>query len=234
MKRNFVKRTRIILFGKESKAISRMVEAHGFVLVKFGADFIISYGGDGTLMQAEHKFPGIPKIILKRSLICKRCLPVSNDEILKRVAQNHFKVEDLIKLAVRVGAKNLIAINDIIVHNEDPRHTIRYRLWIDNRPIGNEIIGDGVVIATPFGSTGYYRSITDSFFELGIGVAFNNSTEQADHMIIKNDSLIKIKLIRGSAVIYADNEKASIKLKVGDEAVITKSLKKFKFVNVLP
>lgn len=221
-----------MLFGKDCKKVSRLVKDSGFTLVKSSPDFVISYGGDGTLMQAEHKFPGTPKFVLRGSPICKRCYSISNEEALERVARGRFKIEDLMKLEVRAGRKSLVAINDVTLHNKDPRHAIRYHLWINNKPIGNEIIGDGVVVATPFGSTGYYRSITDSFFELGIGVAFNNSTEQSDHMVIKNNGRIKIKIARGSAVVFADNQETSIELGINHELIITKSLKKFKFVNV--
>jgi len=227
-----MKKLRVVIFGRDSKKVSRLVKNSGFTLVKSSPDFVISYGGDGTLMQAEHKFPGTPKIILKGSPICKRCLSNSNEEILKRVTRGNFKVENLVKLEVGTGTKNLTAINDVIVHNKDPRHAIRYRLWINNELIGNEIIGDGVVIATPFGSTGYYRSITDSFFELGIGVAFNNSTEQSDHMVIREDSRIKIKIVRGPAVVFADNQETGANLETNHEVMITRSPQKFKFVNV--
>ncbi len=229
-----MKKLRVILFGRDSDKISRLVRASGFVLVKSSPDFVVSYGGDGTLMQAEHKFPGIPKVILRNSLICKLCSPVNNEEILKRVIGDHFEIKDLVKLEVRAGTRRLTAINDVIVHNEDPRHAIRYHLRINDKPVGGVIIGDGVVIATPFGSTGYYRSITDSFFELGMGVAFNNSTEQSDHVVIGEASRIKIKIARGPAIVFADNQERSIKLETDHEAVITASSQRFKFVNVLP
>jgi len=200
-----------------------LVKDFGFELVETDPDFVISYGGDGTLMKSEHKFPGIPKIILCNSRICKKCPPLSNEEILKRVKDGQYSIEELWKLEAGAKDKKLIGMNDIIVHNKDIRHAIRYHLWINDKEIGKEIIGDGVVIATPFGSTAYYKSITDSFFEVGIGIAFNNSTEQSDHIVVKEDSKIKIKIIRGPALVYADNQEEFIELYEDDEVVIKKS-----------
>ena len=117
-------------------------------------------------------------------------------------------------------------------HNKDPRHAIRYSLSVNERTLGEAIIGDGVVIATPFGSTAYYRSITDSSFELGIGLAFNNSTEQSDHIVLKEDSVIKIKIIRGPAIVYADNQEEEITLEKDTEIVIRKSREKAQIVVV--
>jgi len=97
--------------------------------------------------------------------------------------------------------------------------------------VGGEIIGDGIVVATPsFGSTGYYKSITDSFFEVGIGLAYNNSTEQSDHVVLDENRIISIEITRGPAIIYADNQETSISLNKGDVATIKKSSQTAKIV----
>jgi NAD+ kinase len=99
--------------------------------------------------------------------------------------------------------------------------------------VGGEIIGDGVVISTPYGSTGYYRAITDSFFEIGIGVAFNNSTEQSDHMVLREESKIIVKIIRGKAVAYGDNNPEEIVLDDGDEILIKKYKNPAKIIKLI-
>jgi len=111
------------------------------------------------------------------------------------------------------GADHLVALNEIVIHNKNPQHGIRYRVFLDKTDLGKEFIGDGLVVATPFGSTGYYRSITDSYFELGIGIAFNNSTEQADSLVVKEQRQIKVLITRGPALLYADNQTKIINLK---------------------
>jgi NAD+ kinase len=222
----------VILFGEEQNNILKLVEEYGFDVVDKNPDFIVSYGGDGTVMRSEAEYPGIPKIILRNSRVCKLCSPLENIEVLKKIKLGKYKVEDYWKLESLTHGKKLLAINDIIVHNIDPRHAIRYKLTINERVVGHEIIGDGVVIATPFGSTGYYRSITDSFFEVGIGLAFNNSTERYDHMILKEDSKIELEITRGPVVIFADNQDDKIILEIGDKILITKSVEIARMVKV--
>ncbi|OGN33119.1 MAG: hypothetical protein A3I39_02235 [Candidatus Yanofskybacteria bacterium RIFCSPLOWO2_02_FULL_47_9b] len=109
---------------------------------------------------------------------------------------------------------------------------MRYRLWTNGKQIGNIIIGDGIVVATPFGSTAYYRSITDSFFEIGIGLAFNNSIEQSDHVVLDDQAIIKLEVTRGPALVYADNQKEYLELKEGQEVTIRQSIKKARWVIV--
>jgi NAD+ kinase len=174
-------------------------------------------------MRSETEFPGIPKIILRNSKICKLCSSLSNTEVLKRVSENKFSIEKFWKLRLVAKGKEFNALNDVSVHNSDPRRAMRYRLLVNGIEVGDQIIGDGIVVATPFGSTGYYRSITDSFFELGIGIAFNNSTEQSDHMVLRDTSEIRIAIARGPASVYADNQEREIVVGEGSEIVITKS-----------
>ncbi|MDQ3089629.1 MAG: hypothetical protein M3Q24_00550 [bacterium] len=220
----------VAIFGDKLNTIEGLLTDTGFKIVKENPKFVVSFGGDGTVMKSEGAYPGIPKIVLKNSLICKKCSILSNEEVLEKVIDGKYTIENLIKLEAKVGEKILIGFNEVMVHNKDPRSGIRYSLAINGKPVGKEIIGDGVVIATPYGSTGYYRSITDSFTDVGIGLAFNNSTEQADHMVIKDDSEIEINLSRGPAEVFADNHPECININDGDKVLIKKSLETAKIL----
>src|SRR3989344_6875774 len=225
-------KTKVIIYGNDKDKILDLVSKYGFSVVDKSPEFVVSFGGDGTVMHSEAQYPGIPKIILKNSRVCKLCSPLENDEVLKRIKSGKYKIEDYWKLIGRANGKELLAMNDITVHNGDPRHAIRYKFAINGKFIGHEVIGDGVVISTPFGSTGYYRSITDSFFEVGIGLAFNNSTEQSDHMVIRDNKEIILTVTRGPAVVYADNQENNIILQVGDTITIKKSKEVTRIVRV--
>lgn len=221
---------KVILFGDNASSIQELLERKGFIIVENNPDFVVSFGGDGTVMKSESVYPGIPKIVLRNSLICKKCSPLSNEEVLDKVIQGDFVIEELIKLEAVVKKNVLIGFNEVMVHNKDPRSGIRYKLIINGKKIDKEIIGDGIVVATPYGSTGYYRSITDSFTEVGIGVAFNNSTEQADHMVLKDDSIIELHVSRGPAEVYADNHHECIEINDDDVVLIKKSIETAKIV----
>jgi len=200
-----------------------LIEESGFQIVEKDPEFIICYGGDGTLMRAETAYPRIPKILLRDSAICKKCSTLSNEEVLKKIIQGEYAREKLWKLEATAKGTTLKATNDIIVHNQNPRHGIRYLITLNGKAFGKEVIGDGVVVSTPFGSTAYYRSITDSYFEVGIGLAFNNSTEQADHIVLKENSIIELTVTRGPADVFADNFEEQIELQDGEKVLIRKS-----------
>ena len=224
---------KLLLYGTHISEIKHLVEKAGFEIVTKNPEIVASYGGDGTFMKAEKDFPGIPKLALKKSKICKKCHDLPLEETLRKVAEGEYGVEEEIKIESVCKGKRIIGLNEIIVHNSDPRRAIRYEIFVNDRKIGDEIIGDGVVISTPYGSTGYYRSITDGMFEVGIGLAFNNSTEQSDHMVLKEDSEIRVKIVRGPAVAYADNDEVEISLNDGDEIVIKKSKEVAKIIKII-
>lgn len=214
---------RVLLAGTPAESDRTLLERHGFSLVTERPDMVAAFGGDGSLMRAEHDFPGIPKLLLRASRVCKLCAKLPNEEVVARVHAGRYKVREFPKLRVTAREQRLDGMNDVIVHNADPRHGIRYRTYVDGREVGGEIIGDGVVVATPLGSTGYYRSITDSSFSVGMGLAFNNSTEQSDHVVLPDTAEIRLAILRGPAICYADNHRETIELSDGDEAFVSKS-----------
>lgn len=229
---------RIAIVGDGIAEARKLLAAHGdfFTVIESGSpDMVVSFGGDGTLMKAEHAYPGVPKLYLKNSRIAKLGhQKKENREILEHVVRGEYTIEETMKLEARTHEQKVLGLNDIVIHNENPRYGIRYVVEIDGEPFrdGVEIIGDGVVFATPLGSTGYYRSITDSLFEVGIGMAFNNSTEQSDHVVIRENRVVKIKIVRGPAICYADNQDESIVLKENEWVEIRKSSETAKIVRV--
>lgn len=222
---------KIEIFGNIDKKEKDHLKLSGFTISKAKPELIFIFGGDGSLMFSEQKYPRIPKVMVKKSKICKKCSPLSFEEIVSRVKGGQFKIDKLIKLEAKNKNKTIVGINDIVVHNANPRHAIRYSVKIAGIDFYQEVIGDGIVASTPFGSLGYFRSITDSVFYVGMGLAFNNSTESTDHMVISDDSAVEIKVIRGPAECYADNNPKNIPLEEGESVTVKKSMEVFNLVH---
>lgn len=226
---------KVLIVSKSQEPVKALLAAHGdfFEIVEKSPDVVMSYGGDGMLLTAEHRYPGVPKLYLKNSRVAKLAhQSKENKEIIAHVARGEYSIEEMMKLEAKAKGKTFIGVNDIVLHNENPRHGIRYTVAIDGVSLRHEVIGDGIVLATPLGSTAYYRSITDSSFETGIGLAFNNSTEQSDHMVLAEDRLVRIEITRGPAICYADNQEESVRLLEGDSVEIKKSAQVARMIRV--
>jgi NAD+ kinase len=193
----------ILLYGKNAGHLSPLLPKFGLTEVKENPDVVISYGGDGTYLLSEVGYPGVPKVMIRDSKICKKCVNLPIEETLKRLSGGQYIENKLIKLEANYGDKKYTVVNDVVVAHTTPTSAIRYKIYINNIPYidGREIVGDGIVVASPFGSGAYYRSITDGVFSVGIGLAFNNSTEQVDHIVLRESDEIRFELTRGHAVL---------------------------------
>jgi len=217
-----MKKLRVAICGRNLAELSRLLANYPTVsVVTTRPDLVISYGGDGALLGAERDFPGIPKLPLRDSGRNPQCAAHGEEQTLDLLVRGKLKPAPLFKLVADCGDRTLTAMNDIVLHNRVTTSAIRYRVWLDDELYANRIVGDGLVAATPFGSTGYYRSITHSLFKIGIGLAFNNSTEPTDHLVIGDDTVIRVEILRGPAVLLADNCPASHTIHLKRHDVIT-------------
>ncbi len=211
------------IIGKDSENIDKIFQEKGYINNDINPDFVISYGGDGTLLLSEHMYPSIPKLFLRNSLLGNLGFKESNDVVLDNFFAGKLTIKEYFKIEAEVKNKKVFAVNEFSLKNKNPRHSIRFDVYINEKKVLNHIIGDGLMVSTPIGSTGYYKSITRSTFELGLGLAFNNTTEQYNHMVLKEDSMIKVVILRGPAFCYVDNHEEEIVIEEGDEICIKKS-----------
>ncbi|MCK4588835.1 MAG: NAD(+)/NADH kinase [Nanoarchaeota archaeon] len=219
--------------GMRMSGVKKDVINAGFELVDKNPQLVISYGGDGTLLVTERVFPGVPKLSIKNSLTCRKCHDVSLAMALEKIKNQEYEIEELIKLEASVnGEKKLICMNDLVIRNDVPTHALRFSVEVNERK-HKHLIGDGVVMATPFGSTAYFNSITRREFTRGIGIGFNNLTKPKNHLQVKDDAVISIKIERRTGVLVADNNPKFVRIQAGDLITVKKSVEKGKIIKLI-
>lgn len=214
---------RILIMGRDVEHIRPLARERGFEVVDEDPEVVVTWGGDGLLLRSEHAWPGVPKLPLRNSRHGIKCQPHEVPDALDRLMDGRFVPTEHIKVEAKIGRLTRTGLNDVIVHNAAPTSAVRYRIRINGVEMGHELVGDGVVVATPFGSTAYYRTITRGSFREGLGLAFNNSTEHADHMVVPEDTEIRVLVTRGPATLYADNQAAGVELDAEDEVTVRRS-----------
>ena len=210
------------IFGRGSNILKPLLLRAG-LSIGANPDAIIAYGGDGTFLEAERRFPGIPKLMISASPTCQKCRGEPARILLEKLKEGVLETKELMKLEARTPSKRLMALNDVVIHNAVATRALRYRVFLGKMLYADGVIGDGVVIATPFGSGGYYRSITDSTFMVGIGLAFNNSTRQVDHAVLNDETEIRVEILRGPALLGVDNVSRLIKIPTGNSVIVKKA-----------
>ncbi|OGE43193.1 hypothetical protein A3B45_01510 [Candidatus Daviesbacteria bacterium RIFCSPLOWO2_01_FULL_39_12] len=192
---------KVLLTGKNSQDIENLLKSLGFEMVKSNPDVIISFGGDGTLLSAEREYPGVPKLPIRNSQFCHKCAEHADEHLFSQLLQNKLQIKEYKKLHTKtVDRKELFALNDFVIRNEHPMHVIRFQA--NDGPL---LIGDGIIVSTPFGSSGYFKSVTGKTFEEGFGIAFNNITQNLEPLFLKHEDFLTFKLVRGKATLSFDN-----------------------------
>jgi len=224
---------KLTIFGKtpESKArLKKAVKDQGFVYDESNPDIVISYGGDGTLLLSEQVYPCVPKVLFRYSKICNKCHELSIDHALELLKKKKYKIVTYNKIQVKAGKNILRGVNDVVVRNILPIHAMRYTLKVNGKQLKEEFIGDGIVAATVWGSTGYYKSITGKSFKKGMGLAFNNNTKKKAPILLKENSRITLTMTRGDAHVVADNWHQILIVKEGKTVTISKARTKAKII----
>lgn len=207
------------------KELKKLLEERGSE-IRIKVDYrspnmVLCYGGDGSLLFSERKYPNVPKIFIHKKKDIKEV-----KEITENILKNNFKIgfKELLKLEIYVNNKkqDILAMNDVNIHYTPPE-ALRFFLKIDRKRVTKELIGDGIVVSTPFGSNGYFKSITRKTFNRGIGIAFNNTTERMRPIILDEDSKIEVVITRGKGCIAIDNLPRLIRIKKGDSIKIRRA-----------
>jgi NAD+ kinase len=205
---------RVAVFGGDLDAAAEAVERAGLTLVERDPQVVLCHGGDGTLLRAEREWPGAPKLPVRVGSRARLCPAHGLDGALSALAGGRLDRVSMEKLELVVGRRSFLALNDVVLRNENPATAVRFRLLMNDGDSG-EITGDGVVFATPFGSTGYYRSITGEAIESGFGVALNNCTDGRRSLPAGEATGVDVELLRGPAVVVYDNDLRAIPMRDG-------------------
>jgi NAD+ kinase len=130
-------------------------------------DALLTLGGDGTLLRAARLVPERPVPILGVNLGrlgFLTCCPAAHlEEALRRLAAGDYRVEARMTLDARVAdaaggeRARWRALNDVVLHKGGFARVVSVRVEADGEIVG-QFSADGIVIATPTGSTAYNLS----------------------------------------------------------------------------
>lgn len=122
-------------------------------------DYIISLGGDGTLLRLVHHYPHLLAPILGINtghLGFLTDIPLSDlYPSLEEFAAKEFTVQKRLMMSgMAPGSREFFAVNDVVVHRASNPSLIDLSIHVDGTYL-NTFSADGVIISTPSGSTAY-------------------------------------------------------------------------------
>lgn len=132
----------------------------------FTADMVISMGGDGTFLKAASRVgrKNIPILGINTGRLgfLADISPEEMEETFNEIHENRYKVEERSVLQLKCDNEKLqrapYALNEIAVLKRDSSSMISIHTAINGAPL-TTYQADGLVIATPTGSTAYSLSV---------------------------------------------------------------------------
>ncbi|MDI3546720.1 MAG: kinase [Halanaerobiales bacterium] len=151
---------------KAAKILGEEERRATYTCLRKRVDLIIIFGGDGTFLHTAHHFFGsnIPLlgINIGRLGFLTEIEINELDEALNYLLEEKYQVEKRMILSSKVLSKGREvyrsqALNDVVIHRGAKSRLIKIELYI-NDEIVNSYRADGLIVATPTGSTAYSLS----------------------------------------------------------------------------
>lgn len=136
--------------------------AESVPLENMKTDFIITIGGDGTILRAILSLPDPEPPVLAVNMGVRGFLteiePKGACLAVEKVLKGDFRMEKCTKLAVSTfGQTTAFALNDVVISTGDPSKILYAKIFKDEYPI-LKCQADGLIVSTQTGSTGYSLS----------------------------------------------------------------------------
>ncbi len=153
--------------SKFSKSVyyktKQMLENHGYVVSKnYDKNAVLNLviGGDGTFLKAVHdtNFTSIPFIGINTGhLGFYQEIEVNEiEDFILSFKNGLYQTEELTILQSTVNKRKIESLNEVVVKS-NKNQIVRLKVFIDGNFVEN-FSGDGLIIATPHGSTAYNLS----------------------------------------------------------------------------
>lgn len=122
------------------------------------ADMVIAVGGDGTMLGAARRSLAWDVPVLGFNLGTLGFLagaePSEMESVLGRLLAGDYEVEERTTVQARVEGVAVVGVNDVVVEKVDSTRLVSLSVAIDGQEFAS-YRADGLVVATPTGSTAY-------------------------------------------------------------------------------
>lgn len=151
---------RFVIWGKNNKGLEEKLISLGFIRDDDNPEYVFSLGGDGTMLDAVHKYMHLDDVkfigINYGKLGFYTDFVKDDLDIADIVNNQNYKTEEFRLLELDVNGNKHYALNEILVIN--PVRTQNIKVLVDDVEL-ETFRGTGLVLSTPSGSTAYNKSL---------------------------------------------------------------------------
>ena len=203
-------------------------------------DIVVVFGGDGTLLNAARKYLNYDIPILGINMGNVGFLTdISTDNFektIREVLDGNYKIEERNLVSAKFGDNHLYGLNEVVIHSGAYAQLMRYRLNVNDKVV-YEQRSDGLIIATPTGSTAYALSAGGPIIHPSLDVwtilPMLPQSLSSRPFVISTDEKVEMDLFDGpneNAKICVDGQD-DIDIPYGEKILISKMEKTLKLVH---
>ena len=229
-----------VIFKKEDKLIAgtaqqviKELKKDGYKVNLAKAKFVITLGGDGTILRATRMLAprGIPVLGVHLggvgflSEIELRELKSA----LQKIRAGQYKLDERLMIQAKIGGQTITALNDLVITKSGIARVIKFEL----EGIA-QYTADGLIFATPTGSTAYNLAAGGPLLaphskHIIVSAICPHSLSNRSLVV---DGPVDFVLRRGDKVILTGDGQQMIGVKVGQKITVSKSNLKARFIRL--
>jgi NAD+ kinase len=195
------------------------------------ADIIIAVGGDGTILRTQSFISSkqIPLFGINMGTVgfLTEIDPELVFKSLEQILTGKYDVEKRTQLQIKHNKKLHTALNEVVIMTRKPAKMLHIEISVDDE-VAEELRADGLIVATPSGSTAYSMSaggpIVDPQVAAFVIVPICPFKLGSRPIVVPDNSVIKVKLLReGKKAMAVIDGQSEEEINYMDEIVFRKS-----------
>jgi len=162
----------LAVYVEDTLAEKMTIKEETVPIENMNTDFIITIGGDGTILRTCLSIPKPEPPVLAINMGVRGFLteiyPKQALAAVDKCLAGEFRIEKCMKLAmIADGVKFPDALNEVVISADEPAKVLYTRVLKDKEPIIN-CQSDGLMVSTRTGSTGYSLSAGGPVLDPGV------------------------------------------------------------------
>ncbi len=189
----------------ETNLASKLNKYHDITsdLEDMDVDMVVAVGGDGTVLRTQGIInqKKIPLFGINMGAVgfLTEIDPAETFTALEQVLAGKYFVDKRTQLRVWHNKELHKALNEVVIMTQKPAKMLHIEISVDDEVV-EELRADGLIIATPSGSTAYSMSAGGPIVDPRVGafiiVPICPFKLGARPTVVPNDSVIKVKFLR--------------------------------------
>ena len=222
-----------------AERLTSEIEAAGGTVVEEGVtpEMILAVGGDGTMLGAVYRAIGWDVPVLGFNLgtlgFLTEAQPEGMKQVVERLFAHDYEVDERMTIAASTDDETLDGVNDVVVEKIESTRLVHLEVVVDGTPF-TTYRADGLIVATPTGSTAYSFSAGGPIVDPGVAALV--LTPVAAHslfdrpIVLPADSEVVVTVRRDRPVRVNVDKSALGELGDGDRVTIRRGVRPARFV----